>query len=113
MGGGTNNSSQGSTSNSSSRIVWYTPSGKSYHYDKNMRTLSRSKTILQTTLGEALKSTHSDHLVMFVFINKKNKSVNLCKLMDKAAESSLINSYYLQNRLLLKYDGKIDINLLI
>lgn len=59
-GGGTNNSSQGSTSNSSSRIVYYTPSGKSYHYDKNCRTLSRSKTILQTTLGEALKSTHSD-----------------------------------------------------
>lgn len=59
-GGGTNSNAPSSSSSSSSRVVYYTPSGKSYHYDKNCRTLSRSKTILQTTLEEALKSTHSD-----------------------------------------------------
>lgn len=48
-----------STGNNS-KIVYYTPKGKSYHYDKNCRTLSRSKTILQFTLGEAISSTHSD-----------------------------------------------------
>lgn len=47
-------------SNNNSRIIFYTPSGKSYHYDKNCRTLARSKTILSQTLGEALNSTHND-----------------------------------------------------
>lgn len=46
--------------NNNARIVYHTPSGKSYHYDKNCRTLSRSKTILQFTLGEAINSSHSD-----------------------------------------------------
>lgn len=58
--GETNNIPQGSTNSSSSRKVYYTPSGKSYHYDKNCRTLSRSKTILEGTLQDALKSNHSD-----------------------------------------------------
>ncbi len=30
-----------------SRTIYWTPSGKSYHYDRNCRTLSRSKTVLQ------------------------------------------------------------------
>jgi len=58
--GTSNNSSQSNSNSSASKIVYYTPSGKSYHYDKNCRTLSRSKTILETTLEEALKSKHSD-----------------------------------------------------
>ncbi|MBU3198510.1 MBL fold metallo-hydrolase [Clostridium estertheticum] len=47
-------------SSNDSKIVYYTPSGKSYHFDKNCRTLSRSKTILTGTLGEALSSSHND-----------------------------------------------------
>jgi len=42
------------------KIVFHTPSGKSYHYSKSCRTLSRSKTILNGTLGEALSSSYSD-----------------------------------------------------
>ncbi|MBW9153043.1 ComEC/Rec2 family competence protein [Clostridium estertheticum] len=47
-------------SSNNSKVVYYTPSGKSYHYDKNCRTLARSKTILNGTLGEALSSSHND-----------------------------------------------------
>ncbi|WP_319001816.1 ComEC/Rec2 family competence protein [Clostridium estertheticum] len=47
-------------SSNNGKIVYYTPSGKSYHYDKNCRTLARSKTILSGTLGEALNSSHND-----------------------------------------------------
>ncbi|NNU77794.1 ComEC/Rec2 family competence protein [Clostridium estertheticum] len=47
-------------SSNNSKVVYYTPSGKSYHYDKNCRTLARSKTILSGTLGEALISSHND-----------------------------------------------------
>ncbi|HEY8889349.1 MAG TPA: MBL fold metallo-hydrolase [Clostridium sp.] len=43
-----------------SKIVYYTPSGKSYHFSKSCSTLLRSKTILSGTLGEALSSSHSD-----------------------------------------------------
>ncbi len=43
-----------------SRTVYYTPTGKSYHYSKECSTLSRSKTILNQTLGEALDSSHND-----------------------------------------------------
>jgi len=43
-----------------SKIVYYTPKGKSYHYDKNCSTLSRSKTILSETLEQALTSSHND-----------------------------------------------------
>jgi len=43
-----------------SKVVYYTPKGKSYHFDKNCRILARSKTILSGTLGEALSSSHSD-----------------------------------------------------
>lgn len=48
------------STDNNSKIVYYTPKGKSYHYDRNCRTLSRSKTILQFTLGEAINSSHSD-----------------------------------------------------
>ena len=47
-------------SSNNSRIVYHTPSGKSYHYIESCSTLSRSKTILSLTLGEALSSSHSD-----------------------------------------------------
>jgi len=47
------------TSNNS-RIVYHTPTGKSYHYSKSCSTLSRSKTILSGTLAEALSSSHND-----------------------------------------------------
>ena len=43
-----------------SKTVYYTPKGKSYHYDKSCSTLSRSKTILTGTLGDALSSSHND-----------------------------------------------------
>lgn len=47
-------------SNNNSRTVYYTPKGKSYHFDSNCRTLSRSKTILSGTLSEAINSGHAD-----------------------------------------------------
>ena len=49
------------TSNSSnSKTVYFTPSGKSYHYDKNCSSLKRSKTILEGTQQEAISSGHAD-----------------------------------------------------
>jgi len=48
------------TTNNNSKIVYYTPSGKSYHYSNTCSTLSRSKTILNHTLAEALNSSHND-----------------------------------------------------
>lgn len=48
------------TPSNNSKIVYNTPKGKSYHYTKDCSTLSRSKTILSGTLGEALSSTHND-----------------------------------------------------
>lgn len=66
----TTNSTDGDTSSvspkitpalsSNSKIIYHTPSGKSYHYDNKCRTLKRSKTILSQTLGEALRSSHND-----------------------------------------------------
>lgn len=47
-------------SDNNSRAVYYTPKGKSYHYDDSCRTLSRSKTILSGTLNEAINSGHAD-----------------------------------------------------
>ena len=47
-------------SSNNSKIVYYTPSGKSYHFDKNCRTLSRSKTVLIGTLSDALSPSHND-----------------------------------------------------
>jgi competence protein ComEC len=43
-----------------SRIVYWTPNGKSYHYSKNCSTLSRSKTILSGTLQQALDAGKTD-----------------------------------------------------
>jgi competence protein ComEC len=40
--------------------VYFTPSGKSYHYNKKCSTLSRSKTILSGTIKAAIKSGHAD-----------------------------------------------------
>jgi competence protein ComEC len=42
------------------RIVYWTPKGKSYHYSKDCRTLSRSKTILSGPLSECPKSDPCD-----------------------------------------------------
>lgn len=47
-------------SSNAGRAVYYTPTGKSYHYDKNCRTLRRSKTILSGKLSETLSSSHND-----------------------------------------------------
>lgn len=47
-------------SSNNSKTVYYTPNGKSYHYDKSCSTLSRSKTILTGTLGDAISSSHND-----------------------------------------------------
>lgn len=46
--------------NSSTRTVYFTSKGKSYHYSANCKTLSRSKTILSATLNEAINSGHAD-----------------------------------------------------
>jgi competence protein ComEC len=54
------NSVPSTNKSSSAKTVYYTPKGKSYHYDKRCSTLSRSKTILTGTLGDALSSSHDD-----------------------------------------------------
>ena len=43
-----------------SRIVYWVPNGKSYHYRKDCSTLSRSKTILSGTLQQALDAGKTD-----------------------------------------------------
>jgi len=48
------------SSNSNNKIVYFTPSGKSYHYDKNCSSLKRSKTILEGTQQNTISSGHSD-----------------------------------------------------
>jgi competence protein ComEC len=48
------------SSNYNNKKVYFTPSGKSYHYDKNCSTLKRSKAILEGTQQEALSSGHAD-----------------------------------------------------
>jgi len=48
------------SSNVNNKKVYFTPNGKSYHYDKNCSTLKRSKIILEDTQQEALKLAHSD-----------------------------------------------------
>lgn len=42
------------------RIVYWTPGGKSYHFTKNCRTLSRSKTVLEGPLSQCPKSDPCD-----------------------------------------------------
>ena len=58
-GGDTTPSSEGSSINNS-EIVYWTPKGKSYHKDKNCRTLARSKTILSGTIAESGKTDPCD-----------------------------------------------------
>lgn len=52
-----------SASSSSNRTVYWTPNGKSYHYDKNCSTLSRSKTINEGLLSSTPKSDPCDKCV--------------------------------------------------
>lgn len=52
-----------SVSSSSNRIVYWTPNGKSYHYDKNCSTLSSSKTINEGALSSTPKSDPCDKCV--------------------------------------------------
>jgi competence protein ComEC len=54
------NSQNTNTSTNSNKTVYFTPSGKSYHFDKNCSTLKRSKKILQGSLQEAINSGHKD-----------------------------------------------------
>jgi competence protein ComEC len=54
------NASEAKSSQSDNKKVYYTPSGKSYHYSKDCSALAKSKTILEGTLDTALSSGHSD-----------------------------------------------------
>ena len=57
----TNNTNVTTDSNKDSeRIVYWTPNGKSYHYDKNCSTLSRSKVICSGTIEESGKTDACD-----------------------------------------------------
>ena len=57
----TNNNKGNSTgSTSDSKIVYWTPKGKSYHSRRNCPTLSRSKTILEGTIQESGKNDPCD-----------------------------------------------------
>ena len=49
-----------STSSNGNKTVCFTPSGKSYHYNKNCSSLKRSKTILEGTQQKAISSGHAD-----------------------------------------------------
>lgn len=46
--------------NNNNRLVYYVPKGKSYHYNKNCPTLSRSKTILEAPLQDVINMGKSD-----------------------------------------------------
>lgn len=48
------------TNADNSQTVYWTPNGKSYHFDQNCSTLSRSKTILSGTLQQALDAGKTD-----------------------------------------------------
>lgn len=50
-------------SNNGDRVVYWTEGGKSYHYDQNCSTLSRSKNILQGPLSQCPKSDPCDKCV--------------------------------------------------
>ncbi|MEG0774781.1 MAG: hypothetical protein RR409_15760 [Clostridium sp.] len=54
------NTAQVALSAKPSRIVYWTPNGKSYHYDKNCSTLSRSKVIIQGEFSTVPKSDPCD-----------------------------------------------------
>lgn len=51
------------SSSSSDRIVYWTPTGKSYHYTKACQTLKRSKTIYEGPLSECPNSNPCDKCV--------------------------------------------------
>lgn len=53
-------SKSASSTKDQSRVVYWTPNGKSYHYDRNCPTLSRSKTVLSGSLSEAIAAGKSD-----------------------------------------------------
>ena len=46
--------------NGNNKTVYYTPSGKSYHYDRNCSSLKRSKTILSGSQQKAISLGHAD-----------------------------------------------------
>ncbi|MBW9150366.1 MBL fold metallo-hydrolase [Clostridium sp. CM028] len=48
------------SSNENNKTVYFTPSGKSYHYDKNCSSLKRSKTILEGSQQKAVSLSHAD-----------------------------------------------------
>jgi len=48
------------SSNSNNKTVYYTPSGKSYHYDRNCSALKRSKIILSGSQQKAISLGHAD-----------------------------------------------------
>ena len=48
------------SSNVNNKTVYFTPNGKSYHYDKDCSTLKRSKIILDGSQQEAISLGHAD-----------------------------------------------------
>lgn len=50
----------GSAEVDANRIVYYTPNGKSYHFDRNCPTLKRSKVVLSGKLSDVIKMGKSD-----------------------------------------------------
>ncbi len=56
----TSKPTENTTPPGNSRIVYWTPNGKSYHSRKNCPTLSRSKTILEGTIAQSGKSDACD-----------------------------------------------------
>jgi competence protein ComEC len=53
-------SSVTSQPSNATRTVYYVPTGKSYHYSKDCRTLARSKTILEGPLQDVINAGHAD-----------------------------------------------------
>lgn len=50
----------GSAQTNNDRTVYYTPNGKSYHYNRNCSTLARSKTVLSGRLEDVIKLGKTD-----------------------------------------------------
>ncbi|MFD3158017.1 ComEC/Rec2 family competence protein [Haloimpatiens sp. FM7330] len=55
-----NSTSSNNTNSNSKKTVYFTQHGKSYHFNRNCKTLKRSKKVLQGTLEEAIKLGHKD-----------------------------------------------------
>lgn len=52
------------SSNDNNKTVYFTPSGKSYHYNRNYSSLKRSKTVLEGTQQKSISSGHADPCII-------------------------------------------------